>query len=73
MPQDPAHDLDLTPNPAALVLLRQRGHLFPWVPVALALGIAAYFSLPVEPHGATVAALAAGAMAIALLARSRDG
>ena len=69
MPQDPAHDLDLTPNPAALVLLRQRGHLFPWVPVALALGIAAYFSLPVEPHGATVAALAAGAMAIALLAR----
>ncbi len=27
----------------------QRGHLFPWAPVCLALGIGGYFSLPVEP------------------------
>jgi len=27
----------------------RRGHLFPWVPVLLALGIGAYFALPVEP------------------------
>ncbi|MCR9085607.1 MAG: competence protein ComEC family protein [Rhodobacteraceae bacterium] len=31
------------------VLDRQRGHLFCWVPVCLALGIGAYFMLPVEP------------------------
>lgn len=31
------------------ILLGQRGHLFPWVPVCLALGIAAYFGLSVEP------------------------
>ncbi|MEM8956708.1 MAG: ComEC/Rec2 family competence protein [Pseudomonadota bacterium] len=32
------------------VLDRQRGHLFCWVPVCLALGIGAYFALPVEPE-----------------------
>lgn len=31
------------------VLLSQRGHLFPWSPVMLALGISLYFSLPTEP------------------------
>lgn len=32
-----------------VVLLDQRGHLFPWAPVCLALGIGLYFQLPVEP------------------------
>jgi len=31
------------------MILNQRGHLFPWVPVWLALGIAAYFRLRFEP------------------------
>ena len=31
------------------VLLAQRGFLFPWAPVALSLGIGAYFALRVEP------------------------
>ncbi|ANT59119.1 competence protein [Salipiger sp. CCB-MM3] len=30
-------------------LRRQRGHLFPWVPVCFGLGIALYFALPYEP------------------------
>ncbi|EEX14632.1 competence protein [Citreicella sp. SE45] len=30
-------------------LTEQRGHLFPWVPVALATGIGLYFGLPEEP------------------------
>ena len=30
-------------------LAAQRGHLFAWVPVALSLGIGAYFALPAEP------------------------
>ncbi|MGH1413131.1 MAG: ComEC/Rec2 family competence protein [Pelagimonas sp.] len=33
----------------AAVLLRQRGHLFPWSPVFLAVGIGSYFSLRSEP------------------------
>lgn len=35
-------------SPAAL-LLSQRGHLFPWTPVFLALGIGAYFEIRWEP------------------------
>lgn len=42
------------------VLAAQRGHLFPWVPVALSLGIGAYFALPLEPG--------AGALALCALA-----
>ncbi|MDK3072469.1 ComEC/Rec2 family competence protein [Sedimentitalea sp. JM2-8] len=34
---------------ADLVLLNQRGHLFPWAPVFLAIGIGWYFSLRMEP------------------------
>ncbi|WP_240722729.1 ComEC/Rec2 family competence protein [Poseidonocella sp. HB161398] len=37
----------------------QRGHLFPWVPVMLALGIGGYFALPAEPGPAGLAAAAA--------------
>ncbi|ETX30779.1 ComEC/Rec2 family competence protein [Roseivivax isoporae] len=45
------------------VLALQRGHLFPWMPVALAVGIGLYFALGAEPAawllaGAGMAALA---------------
>ncbi len=52
------------------VLLRQRGHLFPWSPVFLALGIAAYFALPDEP-GRIVYALLGGVGLVAALAAWR--
>lgn len=50
-------------------LAEQRGHLFPWVPVGLALGIGAYFAAPVEPGlvaygGAALIAVLAMAVAI---------
>jgi len=50
------------------VILVQRGHLFPWAPVALALGIGGYFALEGEPSGPLVAAILAAALALALLA-----
>ena len=34
-----------------LVLLGQRGHLFPWAPVFMAVGIGGFFALPTEPGG----------------------
>lgn len=40
-------------------LLDQRGHLFPWAPICLALGIGGYFSLDMEPGAAVYAACAA--------------
>ena len=48
----------------ARVWLGQLGHLFPWVPVALACGIGIYFALEVEPPVAALAACAAGALAL---------
>lgn len=39
------------PERIKLCWLLQRGHLFPWVPVALAAGIGGYFSLRFEPQG----------------------
>lgn len=36
----------------------QHGHLFPWVPVCLGVGIGAYFAVPVEPTVPQVGALA---------------
>ena len=36
---------------------RQRGALFPWVPVCLGLGIGGYFALPVEPDARVWSAL----------------
>jgi len=46
------------------ILDRQRGHLFPWMPVAYAAGIGIYYSLGEEPTrlawGLVAAALAAG-------------
>lgn len=46
-----------------LLLLEQRGHLYPWAPVALGLGIGLYFSLKNEP-GLHVFAGALGLMAL---------
>lgn len=47
----------------ARVVLRQQGHLFPWAPVALAIGIGTYFALPVEPPVWTLAAAGLAALA----------
>lgn len=50
----------------------QRGHLFCWVPVALATGIGIYFALPSEPSWPVLAGLAGlAAMALALMALGR--
>lgn len=45
-------------------LLDQRGHLFPWAPVFLSLGIGAYFALQIEP-GWPVYPLLCGVVAVA--------
>ena len=54
-------------------LAAQRGHLFPWVPVAYGTGIGLYFLLPFEPSvaaacGALVLSVILGAMALRLRA-----
>ncbi|MFC4668675.1 ComEC/Rec2 family competence protein [Seohaeicola nanhaiensis] len=51
-----------------LALLNQRGHLFPWTPVAMACGIGLYFALPVEPGRAAYAAAALIGLAAAFAA-----
>lgn len=53
-----------------LAFARQRGALFPWVPVVLGSGIGWYFALPEEPSVAAlqVAGLSAAALALAALA-----
>ncbi|WP_108258016.1 hypothetical protein [Mangrovicoccus ximenensis] len=56
--------------PLDALIAPQRGHLFPWVPVMLALGIGGYFALPAEPPG-WAAALAAGLAGLLLLASLR--
>ncbi|WP_102109907.1 ComEC/Rec2 family competence protein [Oceaniglobus roseus] len=49
----------------------QRGGLFPWVPVCLAIGIGCYFSLPAEPSAAIWVGLSATTLAlVAGLART---
>ncbi|WP_375173287.1 ComEC/Rec2 family competence protein [Pseudooceanicola sp.] len=52
----------------ARVILVQRGYLFPWAPVALALGIGGYFALDHEPTGRLVVVLGAVALVLAALA-----
>ena len=54
-------------------LLAQQGHLFPWVPVALAFGIGVYFSLLSEPGTAVFAGLAVVAAVCAAMALWRPG
>lgn len=43
-----------------LVIARQRGHLFPWVPVFLGVGIGIYFCLKFEPNNLHYALLLIG-------------
>lgn len=50
-------------------LLEQRGHLFPWVPVFLAIGIGFYFLPRQEPGTGGVAFVACAALVLATLAR----
>ncbi|KZX97463.1 MAG: ComEC/Rec2 family competence protein [Sulfitobacter sp.] len=57
-------------NQFSTVMLRQRGHLFGWVPVCLALGIGWYFSLAAEPSAALLWATALAAAALAVVARA---
>lgn len=49
-------------------ILRQRGHLFPWVPVFLATGIGGYFAAPVEPDPPYLVAAAIVAAVLAIVA-----
>lgn len=51
-----------------LALARQRGHLFTWVPVCLAVGIGAYFGLRTEPPAWIWPYVVAGIFALALAA-----
>ncbi len=44
-------DRPVTGNPIANQIAAQRGHLFLWVPVAMAVGIGVYFAVPQEPSG----------------------
>lgn len=54
-----------------MAILSQQGHLFPWVPVFLALGIGMYFALRIEPSWQVLAALAgAGTLGAAFALRS---
>ncbi|MEI4195195.1 ComEC/Rec2 family competence protein [Roseovarius sp. E0-M6] len=60
------------PDTLRATLEAQRGHMFCWVPVCLAVGIGLYFSLPQEPTpGALMGCGAAGAglLAAALMVR----
>lgn len=47
----------------------QRGHLFHWVPVALAFGVGGYFVLPMEPSVIGWGAIIALALVLGVLAR----
>ncbi|MGR3501397.1 ComEC/Rec2 family competence protein [Pseudaestuariivita sp.] len=56
----------------------QEGHVFPWAPVCLALGIGGYFALKVEPSvavlwGIAFVALVAGTLAVTLRIRLVSG
>jgi competence protein ComEC len=58
-------------GPVAGALAAQRGHLFPWVPVCLAIGIGTFFALRVEPSVSFLAG--AAAVALAALGLQRFG
>ncbi len=57
---------------AVSVWLAQRGHLFPWAPVALGLGVGLYFALKAEP-GAALYLWAGGLACLAALLTWRAG
>ncbi|MEM9576137.1 MAG: ComEC/Rec2 family competence protein [Pseudomonadota bacterium] len=52
-----------------LQLLHQRGFLFEWIPVLLAMGIGLYFSLTFEPGATLLWTVGVSAVALLLLAR----
>ena len=52
----------------SLILDNQRGRLFLWVPVLLAIGIGGYFSLPIEPSDQVWLGLAFFATALMIIA-----
>ncbi|WP_099911672.1 ComEC/Rec2 family competence protein [Puniceibacterium antarcticum] len=54
-------------------LLRQRGHLFPWAPISLAIGIGWYFSFKSEPAGWMLWAMFGSATLILLISRWLGG
>ncbi|MCK0166456.1 ComEC family competence protein [Jannaschia sp. S6380] len=68
------HPVDAAPAPglraSRVVAACQgiRGHRLPWFALALGTGVGLYFALPVEPDGATTAAIAAAAVALCVLA-----
>lgn len=47
----------------------QRGHLFPWVPVCLGIGVGIYFALRVEPAAGVWGVLGLGSLGLIVLAR----
>ncbi len=51
------------------MMLQQRGHLFGWVPVCLAIGIGGYFMVRAEPALPVLLGLMAGAGVLLLLSR----
>lgn len=51
------------------VLAEQRGHLFPWVPVFLGIGIGVFFGLSFEPNLAHYILLIIGAVAFLVITR----
>lgn len=53
--------------------LYQSGHLFPWVPVFLGLGIGIYFMLPSEPGRMAIAGSCGGTLMLAALAARGGG
>ncbi len=53
----------------AHAVLAQRGHLFPWTPVAMGVGIWVYFLLPVEPGPSAVLGVLALGVVAAVLTR----
>lgn len=55
-------------------MLFQRGHLFGWLPVGVAIGIAVFFGLRFEPSGVLIGAIGVGAVLLGWLAhRSGEG
>lgn len=56
-------------NQFSTMMLRQRGHLFGWVPVCLALGIGWYFSLAEEPSLPQLWGVALAVAGLAIAAR----
>lgn len=54
MPQGRRNWLKSLAGVVAQVILNQRGALFPWVPVALAIGISGYFGFATEPQAGVV-------------------